>query len=105
MVAWVGDPSPLARGHLLVLLMGCRGAGGVCVFVVVGLCECLVRGRFQPLCGCWLGSPVVPRGTRGGGLGMLLIGLWAVFFFILFFLVLVVVEVPLFLFCLFFCEL
>ena len=35
-MALVGVPSPLAKGRLLVFLMGCRGAGGVCVFVVVG---------------------------------------------------------------------
>ena len=75
MVALVGVPSPLARDHLLVLLWGCCVAGEVCVLRVVGLCVYLVRGRFQPLSGCWLGSPVVPRGARGGGLGVVLVGL------------------------------
>ena len=60
MAALVGVPSPLARDHLLMLLLGCCAAGEVCVLRVVGLCVCLVRGRFQPLGGCWLGSPVVP---------------------------------------------
>ena len=82
MVALVGVPSPLARDHLLVLLLGCCTAGELCVLRGLGLYVCLVRGRFQPMSGCWLGSPVVPRGTQGGGLGVVLVGLWTVFFFI-----------------------
>ena len=84
-LALVGVPSPQTRGRLWEVLVGCREARGGCVSFGAALWEWLVRGRFQPLGGWELGSPDVPRGTQRGGLGMLLIGFWAVFFFILFF--------------------
>ena len=79
-------PQPSGQGSSFGFTDGLSWGGWcVCVFVVVGLCECLMQGRFQPLCGCWLGSPVVPQGTLGGGLSVVLIGLWTVFFFIFIF--------------------